>query len=342
MRITSPISRWSISLRALIVGTLILGGAGVCRAADPVHIYGIHDWGAGASGLFNGRTRWDVEVIRVGIDSPNLQQIRDDGFGLIVRLGKQWGESVPKNSSEWAGFAASCAATVSTYSSITNKWIIGNEMNADFDSNIPPSSYITIYTQCRNAIKTVQMDAQVLVAAVAPWNSAQNPGGPYPHAWLNYMKALVDGLGANCDGFAIHAYGGRGGDSDPRDDNYWGFGVYKDWMNIIGGNPATASKPVYLTEMNPFADGWGPTPGYPKYSYPAGWIQKAYEEINNWNAAHTQKIRAACWFAYSNGGFPGYDLTLLPQAAGDFSATTAGTNYIYPPSGLPWAEWAMY
>lgn len=312
------------------------------RAADPTHIYGIHDWGAGASGLFNGKSRWDVEVIRVGIDAPNLQQIKDDGFTVIVRLAKQWGESVPVNSGEWAGFAASCASTVNAYQTITTKWIVGNEMNANFDSNITAANYITIYTQCRAAIKAVQPDAEVLVAAVAPWNSSQNPGGPYAHAWLNYMKALVDGLGTNCDGFAIHAYGGRNGDSDPRDDNYLGFAVYKDWMAIIGGNAAAAQKPVYLTEMNPFADGFGPTVGYPKYAYSAGWIQKAYEEINAWNGAHTLKIRAACWFAYSNGGFPGYDLTLLPQAASDFSATTSGTNYSYIPAGMDWGEWAMY
>ena len=64
----------------------------IAPAADPTHIYGIHDWGAGASGLFNGKSRWDVEVIRVGIDAPNLQQIKDDGF-TVTAMSKSMGRA---------------------------------------------------------------------------------------------------------------------------------------------------------------------------------------------------------------------------------------------------------
>lgn len=325
----------------LIFIFLIISGIGFC--ADAIHIYGIHDWGSGANGLFSGKTRWDVEMIRVGIDSPNLQPIIDEGFTLIIRLGKNWGESVPRNSSEWASFAAACAGTVNTYKNFTNKWIIGNEMNANFDSNITAANYISIYTLCRNAIKAVQPEAEVIVAAVAPWNSSQNPGGSYSYAWLNYMEYLVNHLNNDCDGYALHAYGGRNGDNDPRDDNYWGFGVYKDWMNIILANNYAKNKPVYLTEMNCFADGFGSTVGYPKYPYSSGWINKAYEEINNWNQSHTQKIKCACWFAYANGGFPGYDLTLLPQASSDFSYTTSNTNYTNtPPANVSYTMWEIF
>lgn len=327
--------------RALVV--LFLFIAVSLSASDAVHIYGIHDWGSGANGLFHGKSRWDVEMIRVGIDTPNLQPIKDEGFTIIIRLGKNWGESVPKNSSEWNSFAASCAATVNTYKSFTNKWIVGNEMNANFDSNIAASSYVSVYTLCRNAIKTVQPNAEVIVAAVAPWNSSQNPGGSYSYAWLNYMQYLVNNLNDNCDGFALHAYGGRNGDSDPRNDNYWGFGVYKDWMSIISANPYACTKPVYLTEMNCFADGFGSVTGYPKYSYSSGWIIKAYEEINNYNLTHNQLIKCACWFAYSNGGFPGYDLTLISQASSDFSWTTEHTSYInLPPSAVRPVNWELY
>ena len=326
-----------------IFSILFLLLCGVVFGGDAGHIYGIHDWGSGASGFFSGKTRWDVEMIRVGIDTPNLQQIVNDGFTLIVRLGKSWGESIPRNSSEWNSFAASCANTVNTYKNVTNKWIIGNEMNANFDSNIPASQYVTVYTLCRDAIKAVQPDAEVLVAAVAPWNASQNPGGSYSYAWLNYMEYIVNHLNSNCDGFAIHAYGGRNGDNDPRDDNYWGFGVYKDWMAIINANPQTALKPVYLTEMNCFADGFGPTTGYPKYPYSSGWINKAFEEINNYNVNNNYRIRCACWFAYSNGGFPGYDLTLLPQASSDFSYTTQHTNYLnLGPSEVNKHLWELY
>ena len=309
--------------------------------ADPTHIYGIHDWGSGANGLFNGKAGWDVEVLRVGIDSPtNYQQINNENFTLIVRLAKNWGESVPSNSNEWDSFVASCASTVSVYTAYSNRFIIGNEMNADFDSNIPASSYITIYNKCRAAIKAQTPNVEVLAAAVAPYNSSNNPGGPYSYAWLNYFFSMVTAFGNNCDGYAIHAYGGRNGDPDPRDDNYFAFGVYKDWMNILASSPYAYNKPVYLTEMNCFVDG---SPPYPTYSYSSGWINRAFEEINNWNRAHYQKISCACWFAYSNGGFPGYDLTLINQARDDFSYTTQNTEYtIQDPASVSENLWSLY
>ena len=157
------------------------------------------------------------------------------------------------------------------------------------------------------------------------------------------MDALVNGINNDCDGYAIHAYGGRNKDADPRNDNYWGFGVYKDWMNIIGNNMYAHIKPVYLTEINCFADGQGSTTGFPKYGYSSGWINKAYEEINNWNRSHNQKIYCACWFAYANGGFPGYDLTLIGQASADFSYTTQNTNYtIADPTAIRSVFWNIY
>jgi hypothetical protein len=317
----------------------------IVSAEEATHIYGIHDWGAGSNGIFNGKSRWDVQMVRVGIDPLDAASITNEGFTLITRLGKQWGESVPKNSGEWDVFASSCASTVSVYSSYCKRWIIGNEMNANFDSNISASDYMTIFQKCRTAIKAIQPNSEVLVAAVAPWNVTQDPGGPYSHssAWLNYMHALVNGLNDDCDGYALHAYGGRSGDNDPRNDTGWGFGVYKDWMYIIGNNMFAHVKPVYLTEMNSFADGQGPTAGYPRYTYPSGWIQKAYEDINTWNRSHTQKIFCASWFAYANGGFPGYDLTLLSQASSDFNWTTNNMNYtIADPTDILSEYWNIY
>lgn len=331
--------------RLVLLNCIFILSLSQVNATEATHIYGIHDWGGGANGIFNGKSRWDVQMVRVGMDSIDAAAITNDGFTLIIRLGKQWGESVPRSSSEWDSFAASCASTVSVYSSYCKRWIIGNEMNANFDSNISASDYMTIFGKCRTAIKTVQPDTEVIVAAVAPWNATQDPGGPYSHssAWLNYMDALVNGLNNDCDGYALHAYGGRSGDNDPRNDTGWGFGVYKDWMYIIGNNMFAHVKPVYLTEMNSFADGDGFTPGYPKYAYPTGWIQKAFEEINTWNRNHTQKIYCACWFAYANGGFPGYDLTLIGQASSDFSWTTQNTSYtIADPTEVLNAGWEVY
>jgi hypothetical protein len=320
---------------------------------EAVHIYGIHSWGDGANGIMNGKTGWTVEVVNTDPFGADLtpdqaQRIVNEGFTLIIRINKIFGTTVPTNPSEYDAFAAACAAKVTTFQNYCHRWIIGNEMNADFEGNIPAGNYITLYQKCRTQIHAVQPEAEVLVAAVAPWNSSQKPSGPYGSScWLNYMYQLVNTLGDEADGYAIHAYGGRGGDSDPRDDSDWGFGVFKRWMEIIDANAFARTKPVYLTEMNHAADGQGSTAGYPKYPYPAGYIQRLFQAINTWNIGNAHKIRCAAWFAYANGGFPGYDITLNSQMRDDFSAATRDTNYTFltpTPTPLPASasRWTSY
>lgn len=321
--------------------------------ADPgrvaYHIYGIHSWGDGAGGLRNGKSAWTVEVVNTDhwpydLTVEQAQRIRNEGFTLIIRINKFFGDTVPKNSGQWDSFAAACAQKVETFAPYCRIWIIGNEMNADFEGNVPVATYAEVYRRCRTAIHAVQPDAEVLVAALAPWNASQTGVGIYPsnRPWLNYFYDLVRRLNGDCDGFAIHAYGGRNGDSDPRNDDEMGFGVYKRWMEIIGGHAPVSGKPVYLTEMNHAADGQkaGP-PGFPKYNYVSGYIQKLYEEINTWNINHALRIRCACWFSYANGGFPGYNISTSSAMSDDFRAATSGSNYIWlPPSAS--AGWLYY
>jgi hypothetical protein len=318
-------------------------------AEEPIYIYGIHSWGFGANGLMNGKRGWSVEVINT--DSfpwdptpSDIQNVANENFEVIIRINKTFGETVPTNSSLWDSFAQQCADKVALYKDNCHIWIIGNEMNADFEGNIPVGDYIQVYTRCRERIKTVQPEAKVIVAALAPWNASQTGVGPYPsnRQWLNYMYELVNTLNDDTDGYAIHAYGGRGGDSDPRDDDEMAFGVFKRWMEIIDGNPYAASKPVYLTEMNHAADGQGSTPGYPLYPYPDGYIQLLYETIDDWNISHAHKIQCACWFSYANGGFPGYNITLNSLMSGDFNETTATTNYYNRVMSTPPAMWTFY
>lgn len=323
---------------------ILLNCANWLLAEEPIYIYGIHTWGWGASGIMNGKRGWAVEVINTDYfpwdPTPNdIQNVANDNFEVIIRINKIFGQTVPENPAEFDSFAQSCANKVNQYKQNCHIWIIGNEMNYSAEGAIPYTTYIEVYRKCRTRIKAVQPNSQVLVGAVAPQNSDTYAPGPYPYRWLNYMYQLVNTLNDEADGFAIHAYGGRGGDNDPRDDNYWGFGVFKDWMNIIGANPYTATKPVYLTEMNHAVDGQGSTPGYPRYPYPAGYIQKLYEAINEWNMTHTQKIKCACWFAYANGGFPGYNITLNAQMRDDFSYTTAHTNYYNRPLSVSPGLW---
>jgi hypothetical protein len=314
--------------------------------ADTYYIYGIHSWGDGASGIMNGKGGWSVEVVNTDyfawdFTTEQAQRLKNEGFTLIMRINKYFGQTVPTSPSEFDTFAAAVANKAYTFRNFTSRFIIGNEMNADFEGNIPVTTYLTVFEKCRTEIKQILPDAEVIVAAVAPWNASQTGTGPYPsnRQWLNYFYQLVNDLGDNCDGYAIHAYGGRGGDSDPRDDNEMGFGVFYRWLEIIEQNPYAATKPVYLTEMNHAADG-DSTPGFPVYSYPAGYIPKLFEAVNTYNEGHNFRVKAACWFSYANGGFPGYNITTNSQMGDDFRESTQETEYYN--RILSARHWQMY
>jgi hypothetical protein len=304
------------------------------RPDDSMYIYGIHSWGDGASGLMNGKGGWSVEVVNTDyfpwdFTLEQAQRLKNEGFTLILRINKYFGQTVPSSSSQFDSFAQAVSDKAWMFRNYTTRFIIGNEMNADFEGNIPVTSYETVFLKCRTKIKERLPQAEVIVGAVAPWNASQTGIGPYPsnRQWLNYFYQLVNDLGDNCDGYAIHAYGGRGGDADPRDDNEMGFGVFHKWLEIIVQNPYAASKPVYLTEMNHAADGES-APGFPLYSYPAGYISKLFEAVNTYNESHFFRVKAACWFSHANGGFPGYNISTNSQMADDFRWSTSNTDYM--------------
>lgn len=340
---------FSCRLRRIFVFALWISAC-AAAASDASHIYGIHSWGDGAGGLLQGKTGWTVEVVNTDawpydLTPEQAQRIRNEGWSLIIRINKFFGQTVPENPAEFDAFAAACAQKVQTFSPWCHIWILGNEMNADFEGAVSVATYEEVYRRARAAIHAVQPEAIVLAAAVAPWNASTTGAGPYAanRQWLNYFYDLSHRLGADADGFALHAYGGRGGDTDPRDDDEMGFGVYKKWMEILTGNPATANAPVYLTEMNHAADGQSATAGYPKYAYPAGYMQKLFEEIGTYNQTHANPIRAACWFSYANGGFPGYNISTNSNMSYDFRDATAQTNWTgYEPPTAAHPVWRFW
>lgn len=324
----------------------------VARALPPdaPHIYGIHTWGAGANGLLSGKTGWSVELthtVPVFFDLTHAQgqSIVNEGFTLMLRIDYDpfTGQTLPKTPAQVTSYAAGCAAIATDFRDICSHYIIGNEYNASFGGTVTAAQAEAAYRAARSAILGVQPEAIVIVGAVAPYNATLSGSGPYPsnRPWLNYFHELVHRLGGDAGAFAIHAYGGRGGDTDPRDDNDMGFAVYEDWMEIIESHPGAAARPVYLTEMNHAVDGG--TGGFPANSYDAGFIQRCFEEIAAWNAARPHNIRAACWFAYANGGFPGYNISTNSQMAQDFRDATQNTNYIgWDTTAVDAEAWTLY
>jgi len=313
------------------IGSLLLPAPGL--GEDSRYIYGIHSWSDGASGLMNGKGGWTVEVVNTDfffwdLTLDQAQRLKNEGFSLILRINKYFGQTIPASKTEYDAFAQAVSDKAWTFRNYTTRFIIGNEMNADFEGGIPVNDYREAFTKCRNKIKERLPQAQVLVSAVAPWNATRSGTGPYPsnRQWLNYFYELVNDLDDDCDGYAIHAYGGRGGDSDPRNDNEMGFGVFYRWLEIIEQNPYAAAKPVYLTEMNHAADGG--TGGFPTYPYPSGYIRKLFEAVNTYNEGHGYRVKAACWFSHANGGFPGYNISTHSLMADDFRYSTQNTEYL--------------
>jgi hypothetical protein len=188
-------------------------------------------------------------------------------------------------------------------------------------------------------IRAVNPSARVLVGPVRPWNVDQD--GVQRHVidvpWLNYMNTLVAALDASArakqaagtaltapDGFALHVPGwvdapalnGGMGAQEPhrdlrRDD--WGeaqagFRVYRDWLAVINGYPATRGLPCYITSTNTFAHTESP----PAQNYPPGWLAAALAEIRD-----EPQIQALCWFIdRDRSGSDAWDWFSLAEPSG--------------------------
>lgn len=291
------------------------------------YIYGMHDRGGEPLMLVDGKAKgWVLvtEEIRANpgdMGGSNYADLADRGFGVIVRLNHAYGSdgTIPLPN-KYQDFAQRAANFVSR-SSGAHIWIIGNEMNlareqprkpgTDQPEPITPRLYADCYRLCRNAIRRLpgHSDDQVIVGAVGPWNPETtyeaDAQGAYAANrlsggigdYVQYLRDILMAIGSgNCDGIAIHAYT-HGVDpklvfSDtklgpPFQKYNYHFRTYRDQMNVIP--PAFRNLPVYLTEMDQ-DDPWEDAN--------RGWVKNAYKEINDWNKAGNQQIRAAILYRW--------------------------------------------
>jgi WD40 repeat protein len=304
---------------------------------ENAYIYGVHDKGGEHLMIENGEAKgWVLVSEVIGADpndrrGRNYTDLTDQGLGVIVVLVNAHGPdgTIPL-ADQCPNFAQ--RATNFVGSSLgAHIWVIGNEMNLQREQPrrpdtsepqlITPRDYADCYRQVREAIKSLsgREDDQVIMAAISPWSSntfyAADPEGRYtanqiPKGsaddpllayWGDYIKYLQDTLLAigpdNIDGIAIHAYT-HGSDPNlifsdskldpPFEDYYYQFRTYQDQMNAIP--PEFQHLPVYLTEIDQ-NEAW--------VDINSGWVQNVYEEINNWNAAGNQPIRAAILYRWS-------------------------------------------
>jgi len=304
-----------------------------------VHNVSIADSIAGFGGQFlmeeKGKFGWVLFTEVVGRDANSiqyipeytnaLQEIAEKGFSIIVRLnyGYDPGGTLPE-SQYYDDFALSVRRWVELYGKYVHVWVIGNEPNNPSEhpggykypiEHITPKLYAECYAKVWTQIHSLpgHENDQVVVAALSPfvyrrWKLAKNP---FVRP-LDYFTELLDELrktGIPIDALALHAYTQTSdpelifseqmfSPDEPLFDHHYEFRVYRDFMNKIPVD--LRYVPVYITEAAPIFISDNPSRGQGWPDDTRGWIQNAYQEINDWNTTPgNQQIHAILlyrWF----------------------------------------------
>lgn len=223
-----------------------------------------------------------MDAVLVSDEPPNYAAIRSD-INWIVRLNHGWNPNgtIPIRSG-YADYAKRCADFVA-HCKGANIFVISNEPNHAQEHphgvKIEPEDYADCFNLCYQEIKQLRSAAQVLTAAIAPWDIT---GGI---DWLAYYGRMLNAIDA-CDGLAVHGYT-HGADPDliwsqeKTHGWYWHFPVIYQTIKAI---PAKfANLPVHVTETNQGDNAW--------VDRNSGWVQEAYNSIEGHNGLDdSQKI----------------------------------------------------
>lgn len=182
-----------------------------------------------------------------------------------------------------------------------SRWVIGNEPQLQNEGAFHPARYAEFYLKCRRVIRSIpgHEKDEVLIACPGPWNDSYKYNGNLNGDWIVYFTDVIERVGLECDGFALHAYT-HGYDpalvmstttmDSPFQHRHYNFRVYRDFLIAIPD--ALAHLPSYITEAN----GNGPWQA-------VGLMQEMAREINEWNRGRkTRLVKALCFYRY-----PDYD-----------------------------------
>ncbi|MGD2205712.1 MAG: discoidin domain-containing protein [Anaerolineae bacterium] len=262
----------------------------------PPYIFGMHDRGGEHLMIEKGKRGWVLVTEELGADpnnhnGSNYTDLTNKNLGVIVRLnhGYETDGTIP-HSSRYDDFARRCGNFVAA-SPGCHIWIIGNEMNLAWErpggpngQAITPQRYASCFKKCRSQIRsrTGHEDDQVVVGAVGPYNIQTTYPGNETGDFAKYLADILELLGDEVDGIALHAYT-HGQDpnlvfSDAKMQDsrvkhlHNEFRVYRDFMAVIP--PQLRDRPVYITETDEY-EAWKDAN--------TGWVRNAYKEINDWN-----------------------------------------------------------
>lgn len=313
------------------------------------HIYGMHDPGEWTRAVGEaGVTAWCVYTREIGADPSNLS---GEHFGAqsitpIARLNHGYGTTgtipLPEH---YGDFARRCANFVKASTGCT-RWIIGNEISMQWEfpngRPIQLDEYVQCFRLCREMIKAVRPEAEVIPQPPTPWNANLCYTGNERGDWVKQLSDMLTMIGSErVDGIAIHAYT-HGHDAAlvsseekmsgaPFTDRRYQFRVYQDFMDAIPSS--FRGLPVYITEAN--GCGWN--------NQNNGWVQSAYAEIDQWNRSGRQKIYCLCLYRWSAEDIDTYCIMNKPGVVDDFRQALTRrfeipmTNeqvYVTAPSGL--------
>jgi hypothetical protein len=305
----------------------------------PAYIYGLHDIGGQDLMLSAQRPGWLLDTIdlrsQAGADYSSLAEA---GLGIIVRLNNGYDTGTIPPSNQYDAFAAKCAAYVKN-SPGARIWLIGNETNTNAERPqlpdgsreiITPEKYAQCFSKCHAAIKNVpgHADDWVIPGAVGPYNAQTGD-------WVQYLVDILNLLGAQADGIALHCYthdfkANQITDEQlmdpPFHQRHFNFRAYRDFLNALPTQ--FRALPVFITETNPYA-GWRDSN--------SGWLQNAYKEIDAWNADPThQPIQALILFRWQTlPDHLAWSIQDKPALIADFRAALAAGYRVRWPSAAP-------
>lgn len=245
----------------------------------------------------------DTRSLSANEPPTDYAALRGD-INWIVRLNHGYGSTgtIPLPG-QYQEFANACANYVAQ-SRGANIWIIGNEPNHEQErpngTYITPGLYAQCFALCRNAIKRVNPNAQVIPAPCAPYHAN-------PSKWTDYLTDMLGYIAKSggCDGIAVHTYTRSSNPADiesgaqmgpPLQNTYSGFLSYLDALDCVPSS--MLHLPVYITEFNELLEhGWDDAN--------AGVVQAAYHEINDINQGSIERnLPIQCLILYR---WPKYD-----------------------------------
>lgn len=271
-------------------------------------LYSLHDRDAHPHVPTGG---WIVESIALS-ENPepvNYTAIRAD-INWILRL--NWAHNGKDGTIPPAGqyqeFAKRCAVYAAA-SKGANVFVISNEPNHTVERphgvKIEPEDYAECFNLCYAAITYERPDAEVITAAVAPWDITHGLD------WLVYYKRMLDAV-TECDGLAVHGYT-HGADpnliwsTEKVRGWYWHFPVIYQTIQAIP--PRFATRPVHVTETDQGDHAWA--------DVNSGWVANAYMSIDEHNVTPgTQKIHSLTLYRWRGDK---YELHNKPQVLADFN-----------------------